>query len=136
MYRKKSLVCLILCLLVISQIFAINANAEEIQPRYTYISSIGATLTTNYAKTKLTISADLCSRTASTAVLNCSIQYYDDGYWRNLESWYRSDTKNVSLEQTYSNANPNYVYRLLVRAYVYANDGTLLDSDTIYQYTS
>lgn len=136
MYRKKSLVCLILCLLVILQTAVINADASEIQPRYTYISSIGATLTTNYAKTKLTVSVDLCSHTASTVVLKCYIQYNDDGYWRNVESWYRSDTKNVSLEDTYDEADPNYVYRLLVRGYVYDTDGTLLDSDIIYQYIS
>lgn len=136
MHRKKRLVCLLLCLLVILRISVINADAVEIQPRYTYISSIGATLTTNSAKTTLTISVDLCSHTASTVVIKCYLQYNDDGYWRNAESWYRSNTKNVSLNDTYTNADPNCAYRLLVRGYVYASDGTLLDSDIIYQYIS
>lgn len=135
MRNNKSWVCLILCLLLFLQVAVINVEAEGIQPRYTYISAFGATLTTNSSKTMLTISADLQASVLSTVVLRCYIQCYEDGYWRDLHGWYENGSKVISLDATYE-AVPNYTYRLLVRGFVYNSDGTLIDSENIYQYVS
>lgn len=135
MNTKKRTVLFILCSLLILQFTILSVGAEAISPRYTDISAIGASFSTNSAQTELTFSAYLRAYDLVPVTLKCSIQYKVNGYWYTEHSWEVNDTKNASIATTYK-VDTYYPYRLLVRGYVYTTSGTLSESDTIYRYTS
>ena len=121
--------------MLVLQFSILSVQADEIAPRYTDISAMGASFSTNSDQTKYTFSAYLSAYEPVPVTLKCYIQYNVNGYWYTEKSWEINRTKNATIDATYK-VNSTYPYRLLVCGYVYTSNGTLSESDTIYRYTS
>jgi hypothetical protein len=123
-----ALAVLIIINLLATPTLAVGDN--EIQPRFTYIATVGAKLVIDDRTGVATCTGSLQTYSSHKLKITCRLQRLNAGTWITVSSWTEQVDNKLNLIITRSCIiNPENQYRVSVFAYVY-------DGDTFLEATS
>ena len=125
---KRITAFLFSAVLIISLALPASAAVKEtVQPRYTYINSVYASLSINEATGVTTCTGRVTAKNTYPVEVDVYLQQDMGSYWKTVKSW--SATGNWSTSLTGNHAvYDGYTYRVYVVGYVYDSNGNLLES--------
>ena len=125
----KRFICLLSTLVILFSmaipVFA--AVPEEIQPLYTNIDTVGASLTINETLGIATCTGRLFAKDIQPVKVIVRLQIYKDGYWQTLKSWTGEGSWTIVVSKQYA-IYSGYTYRVTTAGYVYDDDGNILEA--------
>lgn len=105
------------------------AVKETVQPRYTYINSVYASLSINESTGVTTCTGSVSAKNTYPVKVAVYLQQDMGTYWKTVKSWSASGTWSVSLTENHA-VYDGYTYRVTVTGYVYDSDGNIMESAT------
>ena len=109
------------------------AGAESLIARYSYISSISATL--RVTGSTATASGRIIPTTGYASDVSVMLQeQQSDGSWVTIASWNASNPSGYSNTGGTATIVTGYSYRTYVIGHVYDSDNNVIDSATAYKY--
>jgi len=131
--KKKSIILVIICILIMTSTYGVVASSNEeapnIQPRYSYISTLAAGLSGQSGFVTVFGSVTVTDPTL-TCKLNVQLQEKENGTWTTISTWNASGPLCVAIEKNY------YIlageYRTKVNANIYNSSNLLVE--TAYAY--
>ena len=123
----RRLCCFILILLMVgTMIVPVAALQTVVQPRWTYLTSISASLDINALGVASCGGRALVHSTNRIAVY-VTLQQYTDSGWVTIRSWSATATTATQVSGQYAVAH-GYTYRVNVFAYVYDGRGNIIET--------
>lgn len=130
-FKNILLIALVILLLTNSVVASGNST---VQPRYTYMNSVSASLTINESKGEATCVAAATAWTCSSVKITCLLQRYQNGGWQTIKTWSDTDSDIVTVDNTWI-IEQGYKYRLRAVGYALDSSNTVLESVTQYSKT-
>lgn len=118
--------------------FAIPASAavkDDAELMYTYISRVSAGLTIDETLGVATCSGSVDAKSVSSVKVTVRLQRYEDGSWKNVQTWSETGTAGVTCTKYYA-IYRGYSYRVYVTGYVYNAYGVVQESASVYDYAN
>lgn len=126
--KRVSMFLMVLLLLCAIAPCGFAAQADEVQPLWTYVTKVGATIDISdagVAKVKATGEANTKGVTKTT--ITASLQQLKNGTWQEVKSWTASSSSTrASISEKSWAVNHGYSYRVVATAKAY-NGATLLE---------
>lgn len=126
--KRVSMFLMVLLLLCAIAPCGFAVQADEVQPLWTYVTKVGATIDISdagVAKVKATGEANTKGVTKTT--ITASLQQMKDGKWKEVKSWtVSSNSMSASLPEKSWAVNHGYSYRVVATAKAYKGT-TLLE---------
>ena len=127
---KRIISILAVCTLVVALAVPVAAESySSIQPRYTYVSSVRATLSIDTSSGIATCTGGVVAKDVQPVEVVVSLQKDMGTYWKTIKSWSGTGTMSTEITNRYAVASDN-TYRVYVAGYVYDSDNNLLESAT------
>lgn len=130
---KKTLQCwvsIFLCVFILSSV-VVYANASEVNPRFSYISTVKATLSINENSGKASCYGVVSALDNNTVKLTCTLQQNANGVWKTIHTWESTGNRMTTIDKYYY-VYPGYAYRVCVTGYVLGPTGNVLEHNTQY----
>lgn len=141
MRTTKNLISIVLVILILcNSVCAADNSAEQhgymsvnstIQPRYTYVTSVGAGLSMDQFWGIATCMAIISVRDADTVMVHCLLQRFEDGGWTTIKAWTHTDRYTAYVDEQYA-VYRGYTYRVRVTGYALDSAGNVLETVTKY----
>lgn len=127
---KRITSILVICTLLIALAIPVSAESyPSVQPRYTYVSSVRASLSINTTTGIATCTGGVVAKNLQPVEVVVSLQKDMGTYWKTLTSWSGTGTMDIQITNNYAVASDN-LYRVYVAGYVYDSNNNLLESAT------
>lgn len=125
---KRTIIILLVISLLCSMSLPVAATTEEkiIQPRWSYFSTVTASLDVNWLGVA-TYSGSAQVRGAYTVKTVVYLQQNKDGNWVTLDTLSSTSVTTAGIQGKYV-VERGYTYRATVVAYVYDDNGIILES--------
>lgn len=117
-------------LLVLSMTSVVSAAIWPIDPLYTYVNSVYASLTIDTTWGIATCNGGVSSKANHPVKVNVYLQKDTGVYWQTVQSWSVSGDWDADLSRSYAIYH-GYTYRVLTVGYVYDNSGHILESASV-----
>ena len=111
------------------------AIIDDVEPMYTHISRVYASLTIDESLGIATCTGSVNAKTITPAKVIVRLQSYQNGAWLTVKSWSSTGTAVASSTNSYA-IYKGYSYRVYVTGYVYDSEGVIQESASIYDYAS
>lgn len=127
---KRIISILLICTLFIALAIPVSAESyPSVQPRYTYVSSVRATLSINRTTGIATCTGGVIAKSVYPVEVVVYLQKDMGTYWETITSWSGTDTISIEITNRYAVASGN-TYRVYTAGYVYDSNNNLLESAT------
>ena len=131
---KKVLALLFVMVTVVCAVTpAYAAMPETVQPRYTYINKVTATLSINTSTEVATCKSSIEAASGCRVRLLMYLQVYENSRWDTVMTWETTGTSSALLSKTRSISSSN-TYRLYVAGHVLDANGVILEVATKTDY--
>lgn len=128
----KRLFCFFLILAMLSlMILPAAASEASIQPRWTYLNSVSASLDINWLGVA-SCSGQALVRSSDKIEVVVILQQYSSTGWVTINSWSSTGTTTTRASGQYAVAR-GYTYQVNVVAYVYDSNGNIIESGSASQ---
>lgn len=131
--KKVLAIVFIILVLVSSTASASAATKDAAELMYTYINSVGASLTIDETLGIATCSGRVNAKSIVPVKVTVRLQRYQDGSWKNVETWSETGTAGVTCTKYYA-IYSGYSYRVYVTGYVYDSEGVIQETASVYDY--
>lgn len=127
---KRIISFLVVCTLLTALAIPVAAESfSSVQPRYTYVSSVRATLSINTTTGITTCTGGIVAKNVQPVKVVVSLQKDMGTYWKTITSWSGTGTMSTEITNRYAVASGN-TYRVYTAGYVYDSNNNLLESAT------
>ena len=127
---KRIISILLICTLFIALAVPVAAESyPSVQPRYTYVSSVRATLSINRTTGIATCTGGVIAKSVKPVKVVVYLQKDMGTYWETITSWSGTGTMSTEITNRYAVASGN-TYRVYTAGYVYDSNNNLLESAT------
>lgn len=123
-------VSILLCVFILSSTI-VYANASEMNPRFSYISTVKATLSIEENTGKASCYGVVSALGNNSVKLTCILQQNVNGVWRTVYNWESTGNRMTTIDKYYY-VYPGYAYRVCVTGYVLGSNGNVLEHNTQY----
>ena len=114
-----------------TMVFPANASKNEVQPRWTYLNSVSASLQIDGLGIA-TCSGQAMVTSSNRITVYITLQQYTDSGWVTLRSWSATGKTTTMAGGQYAVAR-GYTYRVNVFAYVYDSRGNIIETGSTSQ---
>jgi hypothetical protein len=124
---KRKIIVFIALVLVLTIITPLrNANASEINPRWTYIRSMTAGLDVSILGIA-TCNGQFAAYENVPVEIIMHLKQLKNGSWGTLRTWSTTGTCALNVEKQYA-VEHGYTYKVVVTGYVYDANGNILET--------
>lgn len=124
--------CYILCLLILLSLLntpVLASSNSEVQPRYTYITTISASISVD-TSTGLANCRGIIHARNQSVMLVCKLQKKEANEWTTIKTWVGNGYESVVLNNNYA-IFAGYTYRVLVSGYVKGTNNNIIEQTEI-----
>lgn len=124
---KRLISILLVFLMILSMTSVVSAAIWPIDPLYTYVNSVYASLTIDTTWGIATCTGGVSAKTNHPVMVDVSLQKNTGTYWQTIQTWSATGDWDADISRSYA-VYSGYQYRVLTTGYIYDNAGRILES--------
>ena len=125
---KRIITILVALTLLIALALPVSAQSNQyVQPRYTYVSDVHASLSINTSTGIATCTGGVSAKDFQPVEVVVYLQQDMGSYWKTIASWTGTGTMDIEITNRYA-VYSGETYRVFAAGYVYDTNHNLLES--------